>query len=78
MNMPFKPVLLSTDALIFLLVAVILFFVWYIRRHEHLRAPWKKVARDRRGMVAAVVLAGFVIIGLLDSMHFRPRLAADA
>ena len=77
MNMPFKPVLLSTDALIFLLVAVILFFVWYIRRHEHLRAPWKKVARDRRGMVAAVVLAGFVIVGLLDSMHFRPRLAAD-
>jgi peptide/nickel transport system permease protein len=70
----FKLVLLWTDALIFLLLAVIGLFVWVVRGREHLRAPWRKVAHSPGGMIAAVVLAGFVIIGLLDSLHFRLRL----
>ncbi|MEQ1882297.1 MAG: ABC transporter permease [Burkholderiales bacterium] len=72
--MGFKIVLLWTDVLIFLLLAVIGLFVWVVRGREHLRAPWRKVAQSRSGMIAAVVLAGFVIIGLLDSLHFRLRL----
>jgi peptide/nickel transport system permease protein len=43
-------------------------------RHEHLRAPWRKVAQSRYGMCALVVLAGFLAVGLLDSLHFRPAL----
>jgi peptide/nickel transport system permease protein len=70
----FKIVLLWTDVLIFLLLAIIGLFVWVVRGREHLRAPWRKVAHSRSGMIAAVVLAGFVIIGLLDSLHFRLRL----
>ena len=72
--MPFMPVLLWTDALIFLLLAAIALFVWQVRRREHLRAPWRNVAHSRSGMIAAVVLSGFVAIGLLDSLHFRLRL----
>jgi peptide/nickel transport system permease protein len=77
MNLPIQPVFLTTDILVFVLVAALLAFAWYIRRHEHLCAPWKKVAQSRSGMVAAVILAGFVIVGLLDCLHYRPRLAAD-
>ncbi|MCC7413270.1 MAG: ABC transporter permease [Gammaproteobacteria bacterium] len=69
------PVVLVTDALIFLLVALVIAFALYTRRHEHLRAPWARVARSRLGMAAAVVLAWFVVIGLLESMHYHPRLA---
>jgi len=76
--LPIMPVVLWTDALVFLLVAVILVFAWHVRRHEHLLAPWRKVAQSRSGMVAAVVLAVFVAVGLLDSLHFRPRLADGA
>ncbi|MGQ0578344.1 MAG: ABC transporter permease [Betaproteobacteria bacterium] len=76
--LPFMPVVLWTDALVFLLVAVIVVFAWYVRRHEHLLAPWRKVAYSRSGMVAAVVLAAFVAVGLLDSLHFRPRLGEAA
>jgi len=76
--LPFMPVVLWTDALVFLLVAVILVFAWHVRRHEHLLAPWRKVAHSRSGMVAAVVLAMFVAVGLLDSLHFRPRLGDGA
>jgi peptide/nickel transport system permease protein len=74
--MPFIPVILWTDRLVFLLVAVMIVSAWYIRRHEHLRAPWGKVARSRYGMCSLVVLSVFVVIGLLDSMHYRPRLEA--
>jgi len=78
MNFPFKPVVLTTDALIFLLLAVVAVSAWYISRYEHLRAPWKKVAHSRSGMIAAVIMLAFVTVGFLDSLHFRPRLTSDA
>jgi peptide/nickel transport system permease protein len=77
MSFPFKPVILTTDALIFVLLAVVAVSAWYIGRHEHLLAPWKKVAHSRSGMIAAVIMLAFVSVGLLDSLHFRPRLSGD-
>ncbi len=78
MNLSFKPVILTTDALIFVLFAVVAVSAWYISRHQHLLAPWRKVAHSRSGMISAVILLAFVTVGLLDSLHFRPRLAGDA
>ncbi len=69
-----KPVLLRTDALVFLLVIAIGGFVFYVRRHVHLREPWQRVFARRSGMAAAVVLSAFVAVGLLDSVHFREPL----
>jgi len=66
------PVVLVTDALIFALVVAVAGFVLYAARQEHLRAPWRHVRRDPLGMAAAVVLAAYVVVGLLDSMHYRP------
>ncbi|MBE0615293.1 MAG: ABC transporter permease [Burkholderiales bacterium] len=74
--MPLLPIILWTDALIFLLLAAIAGFVWYVRRHEHLRAPWWRVAQTPAAMSALVVLAVFIIVGLLDSVHFRLALPA--
>lgn len=72
--LPFKPALLWTDLLLFVLVAAMWLVVWQIRRHEHLAAPWRKVAMSRAGMVSATLLAVFATIGLLDSLHYRPAL----
>jgi len=72
------PVLLMTDKLIFLLVAAIIGFALFARRREHLRAPWRQVGRSRVAMASLVVLAGFVLVGLLDSMHYRPSLPGSA
>ncbi|MBM3358448.1 MAG: ABC transporter permease [Betaproteobacteria bacterium] len=69
--MPFKPVILWTDALVYLLVAVVIALALYIRGHEHLRAPWRSVARNASGMAAGTVLVFFVAIGLVDSFHYR-------
>ena len=69
-----KAVHLWTDRLIFVLVAGIIFLIAYIRTREHLRQPWLQVFRQRRAMVALVVLCSFVIVGLLDSIHYRKPL----
>ena len=73
--LPFKPAFLWTDLLLFGLVLALLATAWYIRRREHLAAPWRKVALSRAGMVSAALLAVFAGIGLLDSLHYRPALA---
>jgi peptide/nickel transport system permease protein len=73
--MTFQPVLLWTDALIFALLASVLALAWFISRREHLRAPWAAVARRPMAMGAALVLSVFVVIGLLDSLHYREKLA---
>lgn len=72
------PVVLWTDALVFLLIAVTAAYFWYVQRHEHLASPWRRVASSGVGMSALVVLLAFVIVGLLDSVHFRPRLEMNA
>lgn len=73
-----QPVILWTDGLIFLLTVAVLGFVWAIRRREHLLAPWRRVAKSPMAMGSAIVLLVFVTIGLLDSLHYRPRLEGDA
>ncbi|HED52013.1 MAG TPA: ABC transporter permease [Gammaproteobacteria bacterium] len=73
-----KPVILWTDALIFLLVVIVLAFAWYARRHEHLRAPWREVVRGRIAVASLVVLAFYTLTGLLDSIHYREALPMQA
>lgn len=72
--MSFQPIVLWTDALIYLLVVVGVVFVIYARRHEHMLASWRKVMRSASGMSALTILACFLLIGLLDTIHFRPVL----
>ncbi len=76
MTLPFKPVVLWSDALLFLLVAAAIAFVLHVRRQEHLREPWRRLERNPLGMAAAVILATYALIGLLDSLHYRPQLPA--
>jgi peptide/nickel transport system permease protein len=66
-----KPVILWTDALIFLLLAVVIVFVLYARSKPHIRAPWHQVFTGRIASASMIVLLAFVLIGLLDSLHFR-------
>ena len=73
--MAFQAVVLWTDWLVYLLVLVIVATTVYVRGREHLRAPWRRVAQSVSGMIGLVVLLVFVAAGLLDSVHFRPRLA---
>src|SRR5579871_1877891 len=69
--MKLRLVFLPTDILIYILVAAIGFYIYWTIKHEHLRAPWRQVIKRRVGMSALVVLIAYVIVGLLDSVHFQ-------
>ncbi|MFZ5502664.1 MAG: ABC transporter permease [Pseudomonadota bacterium] len=72
--MSIMPVVLWSDALVFLLLATGVAIAWYVRRREHLLLPWRRVARGRVAMVALLVLSLFVAVGLLDTLHYRSAL----
>ena len=73
-----KFILLWTDAALFALVATCLFYAWHVSRTPTSRATWSRVAKHTPAMCSAVVLSFFVVIGLLDSVHFQPRLPPAA
>ncbi len=67
-------VIFWTDGLVFLLVCAVILLILRIRSKEHLRRPWRKVVTNKVGMVSAVVLGFFLLIGLADTIHFKPIL----
>ena len=75
--MPFLPVFLWTDILIYVLLTVVVSAVLYIRRRPHLRAPWKSVLLRKRGVISIMILLCYIAIGLLDSVHFRVALPTE-
>lgn len=68
------PVILWTDAMIYLLLATGFAAALWIRKRPHLVLPWKRVANSSTGMVSLLFFSLFLLVGLLDSMHFRPAL----
>lgn len=69
--MNFIPVILWSDALVFLLIAACIFATVYVRKREHLMLPWRRVAQSSMAMVSLLVLSLFLLVGLLDTLHFR-------
>ncbi len=65
-------VILWTDALIFMLVFILIGLALYLRGKAHIKRPLQKIANNNSAMVSLVVLLFFVLIGLLDSVHFKP------
>src|SRR5690606_27884778 len=74
MNLDFEPVLLWTDALLFLLLGLGLLAARHAWGSEPLREAWRKVGKRPTGMAAATVLLAFVAVGVIDSLHYRPAL----
>jgi len=72
--MSFMPVILWSDALVFLLLAAGIATTWYIRQREHLLLPWRRVAQNETAMVSLLVLSLFLLVGLLDTLHYRAAL----
>jgi len=72
--MSFMPVVLWSDALVFLLLVAGIACAWYIRQHEHLLLPWRRVAQSATAMVSLLLLSLFLLVGLLDTVHYRVAL----
>ncbi len=73
-----KFVLLWTDAVLWLLVAALAWYGWHVRRNPNLRDTWGKVFADAPSLCSALVIALFLIVTLLDSVHYRRALPPSA
>ena len=69
-------ILLWTDTLFFILLAIMAALIIRMARREHLRRPWRKVARSDSAMASAVILCAYMGLAVLDSVHFYPSDAA--
>src|SRR3954468_8824263 len=73
-----KLVLLWTDVVLFLLVAALVWYGWHVKRHPNLRDTWSKVFADAPSLCSALVIAVFLLVTMLDSVHFRRALPPSA
>jgi len=72
--MSFMPVILWSDALVLSLLFSGIACAWYIREREHLLLPWRHVAKSATAMVSLLILTLFLLIGLLDTLHYKVAL----
>jgi peptide/nickel transport system permease protein len=72
--MGFEIVVLWSDILIWLLVVAGIGLGVLIAKNPPLLVAWQRVGANRVGMASATILLGFVLIGLLDSVHYRLQL----
>jgi peptide/nickel transport system permease protein len=69
-----KFVLLWTDLALWLMVAAVVAYALRVRGQAHLRATWRRVLRDPVAASAGVVMALFLGVTLVDSVHLRRAL----
>lgn len=75
--MDFQPIILWTDGVIFALVLIAGLAIRQIRRSPQLRGAWRRVFAKPTGFATFVVLGFFGLIGVVDSLHYRPALPAE-
>jgi len=69
-------VVLSTDLLFFVLIGAAVGYALLAARNEPMRAPWREVGANRFAAASAVILAAYLVVALLDSLHFHPTVPA--
>ena len=75
-----RPVILWSDSLIFLLVLGILAMFRFVKTSPQTRANWRQVFSTKIGCSTFMVMSLYVLIALLDSLHFQkslPTTSAD-
>ena len=71
-----KPVFLWTDIVLWVLFAALLAAILRSRGNPRLRAGWAKVFRDPYAAGAAIVVGAFLLLAMVDSIHFRRALSS--
>ncbi|MGR8978864.1 MAG: ABC transporter permease [Gammaproteobacteria bacterium] len=70
-------VVLWTDALIYILILLMIGLGFYLGGKEHIKRPLREIGGSRIGMVSLTLLLFFMMIGLIDSLHFKSASSAD-
>ena len=65
--------MLLTDYLVYTLFFACIAAAFYIRTQPHYAMPWKKVFQNKTAVISAFILGIYIVIGLLDSIHFHSQ-----
>jgi peptide/nickel transport system permease protein len=65
------PIILWTDALVFMLVAIAILSIIKSIYNKESRSKWHLIVQKPSRIIAMIILLGFIIIGLLDCMHYQ-------
>lgn len=68
------PVILWSDVLIFLLIASVTLFLIQMRKNEQARKRWASVFESKVGMASFIIILFYIVVSLLDSLHYRESL----
>ncbi|NOX08485.1 MAG: ABC transporter permease [Gammaproteobacteria bacterium] len=74
--MMITPVFLWTDILLGVLLVFLSIYVFHVWHTPPLRQRWQQILRRPIGAVSLLVLLTYLLVAVLDSMHFRTSLAA--
>ena len=69
-----KFVFLWTDIFVWLVFLMAAYYATRIAKNDNARRIWRRVFVAPTPMAAAIVLGVFIVIGMVDSIHFRPRI----
>ena len=69
-----KFVLLPTDIVIVVLLAALTFYLIHVARSEELKARWRYVVSSGASLCSLSLLCFFLLLSVVDSVHFRPCL----
>lgn len=70
-SLGWKPVILGSDFLIYLLLLVSAVWINSARKREYWRVALRQVIAQRLAMLCLGLLCCYVFVGLLDTLHFR-------
>lgn len=68
----FRPVVLGSDVLVFALTLGALIWLYLAMKREFWRVAVRQVLADRIAMLSLGVLSVYLVIGMLDTLHYRP------
>jgi peptide/nickel transport system permease protein len=69
-----KLVVLWTDWVVYFTLIATALYAWRVARTPHMAVTWHKVFQSAPGSAAAVILSAFILVGFLDTLHYRPQL----
>src|SRR5678809_1363631 len=70
-------VFLLTDCLLFVLILTAVIYALYARGKTHLQEPWRRLLRGKIAVASIVVLSFYLVIAMLDSLHFETANAPE-
>ncbi len=70
-----SPVVLWSDILIFSLAVSVGLFIFQVRKKPQAKARWRSVFESKIGLTSFIIIVFYVLISLMDSVHFREQLS---